>query len=110
MTVVNPEFSESSPDELLSTDSPISGRRIAFVGKLGSMNRREARELVRRHQGLMVERIDSSVDLVVIGADVLPLGDQAELLDDWVIEASAKGQVSVINETQVLAGIGDCGA
>lgn len=106
MTVVNSEFSESSPDELLSADSPISGRRIAFVGKLGSMNRREARELVRRHRGLMVERMDSSVDLVVIGADVLPLGDQAELLDDWVIEASAKGKVSVINETQFWQELG----
>ena len=106
LTVANPEFSESSSDELLNTDSPISGRRIAFVGKLGSMNRREARELVRRHQGLMMERIDPSVDLVVIGADVLPLGDQAELLDDWVIEASAQGRVSVINETQFWQELG----
>ena len=106
LTVANPEFSESSSDELLNTDSPISGRRIAFVGKLGSMNRREARELVRRHQGLMMERIDPSVDLVVIGADVLPLGDQAELLDDWVIEASAQGRISVINETQFWQELG----
>ncbi|MCP4777889.1 MAG: MerR family transcriptional regulator, partial [Planctomycetaceae bacterium] len=106
LTVANPEFSESSADELLNADSPISGRRIAFVGKLGSMNRREARELVRRHQGLMVERIDPSVDLVVIGADVLPLGDQAELLDDWVIEASAQGRISVINETQFWQELG----
>ncbi|MDA7911921.1 MerR family transcriptional regulator [bacterium] len=106
LTVENPEFSESSSDELLNADSPISGRRIAFVGKLGSMNRREARELVRRHQGIMVDRIDPTVDLVVIGADVLPLGDQAELLDDWVIEASAQGQLSVINETQFWQELG----
>jgi tetratricopeptide (TPR) repeat protein len=106
LTLVNPEFSESSSNEWLNTDSPILGRRIAFVGKLGSMNRREARELVRRHQGIMVERIDPTVDLVVIGADVLPLGDQAELLDDWVIEASAQGNLSVINETQFWQKLG----
>lgn len=106
LTLVNPEFSESSSNEWLNTDSPILGRRIAFVGKLGSMNRREARDLVRRHQGIMVERIDPTVDLVVIGADVLPLGDQAELLDDWVIEASAQGNLSVINETQFWQKLG----
>ena len=106
LPVAHPEFSESSSDELLNSDSPISGHRIAFVGKLGSMNRREARELVRRHQGLMVERIDPSVDLIVIGADVLPLGDESELLDDWVIEASAQGRVRVINETQFWQELG----
>ena len=106
LKVLNPDFSESSSDELLGADSPISGRRIAFVGKLGSMNRREARDLVRRHDGIMVDRIEPTVDLIVIGADVLPLGDQAELLDDWVIEANAHGRIRVIYETQFWQELG----
>ena len=69
MTVVNPEFSESSPDELLSTDSPISGRRIAFVGKLGSMNRREARELVRRQTQFVQVRALADAVLVLVELD-----------------------------------------
>jgi tetratricopeptide (TPR) repeat protein len=85
---------------------PIANRRIAFVGKLGGMNRREVRELVKRHQGTMVDRVDETVDLIVIGADVILLGDQTELLDDWVAEASAQGRVSIINETQFWQQLG----
>ena len=85
---------------------PIANRRIAFVGKLGGMNRREVRELVKQHQGTMVDRVDETVDLIVIGADVILLGDQTELLDDWVAEASAEGRVSVINETQFWQQLG----
>ena len=87
-------------------DSPIESRRIAFVGKLGSMNRREARELVRRHGGTMVDRVDNTVDLIVIGADVLPLSEQSELLEDWVIEANGDGRIQVMTETQFWQELG----
>ena len=70
------------------------------------MNRREARELVRRHCGTMVDRVDETVDLIVIGADVLPLGEQSELLEDWVVQANADGRVQVINETQFWQELG----
>ncbi len=70
------------------------------------MNRREVRDLIRRHEGTMVDRVDESVDLIVIGADVIPLGEQTDLLDDWVVEASAQGRISVINETQFWQQLG----
>jgi hypothetical protein len=89
-----------------ASQSPIAGRRVAFVGKLGSMNRREARDLVRRHGATMVEQVDETIDLIVIGADVLPLSEQTELLDDWVIQASADGRIDVINETQLWQDLG----
>lgn len=85
---------------------PIENRRIAFVGKLGGMTRREVRELVKSYDGIMVDRVDESVDLIVIGADVIPLGEQTELLDDWVLDASAEGRVSVITETQFWQQLG----
>ena len=84
----------------------ISQRRIAFVGKLGGMNRREARELVRKHGGTMVDRVDPSVDLIVVGADVDPLDAPEALLDDWVAKASADGRVIVINETEFWQKLG----
>lgn len=84
----------------------ITDRRIAFVGKLGGMNRREARELVRKHGGTMVDRVDSTVDLIVIGADVDPLDVPEALLDDWVTKASADGRVVIINETEFWQKLG----
>ena len=92
--------------ENLNAQPSIANRRLAFVGKLGGMNRREVRELVRRHDGTMVDRVDQTVDLIVIGADVIPWDEQFELLDDWVVEASADGRVSVINETQFWQQLG----
>ena len=104
MNVKSANFDSTQSDS--DWESPISGRRIAFVGKLGGMNRKEARELVRQHNGTMVDRVDDTVDLIVIGADVLPLSEQSELLDDWVVDASADGRVCVINETQFWQDLG----
>lgn len=92
-----------------NTDSgseTIADRRIAFVGKLGGMNRREARDLVRSHGGTMVERVDQTVDLIVIGADVDPLNAPEALLDGWVTQASADGRVLIINETEFWQKLG----
>lgn len=87
-------------------DSAISGMRVAFVGKLGGMNRKEAREFVRNYGGTMAERVDSEVDLVVIGADVDPLEDPERLLDEWVIQACDEGRIVIINETQFWQKLG----
>lgn len=106
LEVANFNSVDPETDDSIGSDSPIADRRIAFVGKLGSMNRREARELVRRHGGIMVDRVDETIDLIVIGADVLPLSEQSELLDDWVIQANADGRIRVINETQFWQDLG----
>ena len=87
-------------------ESPVANRRVAFVGKLGGMNRKEAREIVRKHGGTVVDQADKTVNIVVIGADVLPLGDQADLLDDWVIEANANGELTVVNESKFWQDLG----
>ena len=89
-----------------SAAAAIAQQRVAFVGKLGGMNRREARELVRTHGGTMVERVDRSVDLIVIGADVDPLDAPEALLEDWVTQASADGRIVIINETEFWQKLG----
>ena len=73
---------------------------MAFVGKLGGVNRKEARSVVRRLQGTMVDPIDSSVDLIVVGADVFPSADPEHLLDEAIVQAVAEQKITVISETQ----------
>ena len=90
----------------LEQAQPIAGKRIAFVGKLGGMNRKEARELVKRHGGVMAEKPDRTVQIIVLGADANPLEEPAILLEDWAIENKKMGQLDVIDETQFWQSLG----
>ena len=80
----------------------LSGMRVAFAGKLGGVTRREAQQLVRRHGGVPVDEISLAVDLIVIGADELPLNDD-QLLDDRIRQAAAEGKLEII----LLASVDD---
>lgn len=80
--------------------STISGMRVAFVGKLGGLNRREARKFVRDQGAVMVDAPSAGANLIVIGADELPSQDYEQLLDDSVIEAAGNGLLQIINETE----------
>lgn len=91
--------SETDADGASSLGESISQRRVAFVGKLGGVNRKEARQVVRRLGGTMVDRIDESVDIIVIGADVVSVDTPEQLLDDSVRQAVAEQKISVISET-----------
>ena len=85
---------------------PLKDRRVTFVGKLGGLTRREAQQLVRRHGGVPVEKLNASVELVVIGADELPLGEPEELLDEASRQAAAEGRLEIITETQLWQRLG----
>ncbi len=89
-----------------SESSLIAGKRISFVGKLGGINRKEARSLVNEHGGTMIDKIDPTVDLIVIGADQHPIDDVEELLEDWIIQSAAEGKLTIINETQLWQELG----
>ncbi len=52
--------------------NPFLNRRVAFAGKLGGMNLREAATLVRRLGGIPVDRNDPQLDLIVLGAEQFP--------------------------------------
>ncbi len=82
-----------------SANSKIGGLRVAFVGKLGGLNRREARKFVREQGAIMVDT-PSDANLIVIGADELPSNDYEQLLDDSVIDAAGLGTLQIINETE----------
>ena len=88
------------------TTRRLQGKRVAFVGKLGGVTRREAQQLVRQHGGLPAAKCTADVDLIVIGADELPLGDEGQLLDDTVHCAAGEGKLEIISETLLWQQLG----
>ena len=92
---------DANPDGLL-----LAGRRVAFLGKLGGVTRREAQRLVRQQGGVAVDTPADGADLIVIGADELPLSDTGDLLDDAARQAAAAGRLEIIGETQLWQRLG----
>ena len=91
----------------------LRGQRVALIGKLASMPKREASHLLRQHGAIVVDRTSASVDLVVLGEDSLPLPDGNELddlLDDATREAAERGSLRVLTETQLWEELGWFGA
>jgi tetratricopeptide (TPR) repeat protein len=80
--------------------------RLAFVGKLASMSKREAQQRVREHGGVCVERPEAGVDLIVVGEAELPLTDLTELLGDGARQAAERGDLAVLTETQLWQRLG----
>jgi len=87
----------------------LEGVRIAFVGKLASMSKREAARLEREQGAVVAERPDASVDLVVVGEEGLPLGDAVdpdELFDAETRRAVERGSLRVVPETELWQRLG----
>ena len=95
----------SSADALSRNDVALKNQFIAFLGRLGGFNRREAHALVRQHGGVPVDPTDPRLNLVVIGADELSLSSD-DLLDESLIDKATLGELEVINETQLLERLG----
>jgi tetratricopeptide (TPR) repeat protein len=91
------------------TSEILKGQRIAFVGKLGSMSKREAAQLARRHGAVVVEKPDASVNLAVVGEEELPV-PEADGLEEWFDEPARQavelGTLEVIPETQLWQRLG----
>lgn len=85
---------------------PLQGRRVAFAGKLGGVTRREAQQLVRDQGGMPVNKCSIDVDLIVIGADELPLVEEEDLLSDEIRQAAGEGKLEIISETQLWQRLG----
>jgi len=87
----------------------LQGKRLAFVGKLASMSRRDAAGLVRRHGAVVAQRPDASIHLVVVGEEDLPLSE-VDALEQWFDEptrqAAEAGTLEVVTETQLWQRLG----
>lgn len=98
------QASELASDEKASADW-LKDRRVAFLGKLGGLSHRDACRLVRRHGGIAVDEPELPLDILVLGADELPL-TELSTLDEPLRDAAARGQLEIISETQFWQRLG----
>ncbi len=94
----------SEEEDALDT-SPSYGRRVAFAGRLGGMNRKEATNLLRSFGATVVDLESTSVDWIVIGAEESPLAE-AELLGEPARRAAGAGRLEVLHETELWQRLG----
>ncbi len=84
-------------------------KRVALVGKLAGMSKRDAGKLLRKQGAIVLECIDASADLVVVGEEQFALLG-AEGVDEWldesIREAAERGSLEVITETQLWQRLG----
>ena len=91
---------------------PVSGKRISLVGRFGSMNHRQAANVIESFGAKVIElprgghpSYASTLDWVVIGADQLPLSE-SEILPAPLVDAAGRGEVEVIHETELWDRLG----
>lgn len=92
-----------------SDNHPLQGKRVAFVGKLGGVNLREAHRLVSQAGGFMMNSDDveeANVDVIVLGAEQWPPTNPEELLPRTVLTTVSAGQAEIITETQFWERLG----
>ena len=93
----------------LESSEILQGKRVAFVGKLASMSKREAGRLVRRHGATVAENVDQSVDLVAVGEEGLPIGDLSDVDDlfgESTRRAAEEGSLEILTETELWHRLG----
>lgn len=87
----------------------LTGRTVAFVGRLASMGRREAAALARQHGAAVVDAPAGQTDLVVLGEAELPLSAEADpdrWLDPATREAVEAGRCEVVGESRFWQRLG----
>ena len=87
----------------------LQGKRIAFVGKLASMSKRDAGRLVRGYGATVARNVDQSVDLVTVGEDGLPIGDVSDVDDlfgESTRRAAEEGSLEILTETELWHRLG----
>ena len=92
-----------------NSSDTLQGKRLAFVGKLASMAKREAAQLARQHGATVLEKPDASADLIVVGEYEFPLpasGDQNDWFDEETRRKAEEGAIEVITETQLWQRLG----
>lgn len=94
-----------SANENSIVTSIVTNRRVGFIGKLGGMNRKELRQLIRSHGGSVADVVDSNVDLVVLGEHILAI-DELQIEDAGFAELASSGKLEVMTETDFWQRLG----
>lgn len=84
----------------------LAGKRIATVGKLGGLTKKEMVRLIRQAGGRLLDRPSAATDIIVVGADQSLLEDWRRELDSDVAEAVNVGRVEVVPETELWQRLG----
>lgn len=96
----------SAIDCMSQTSFRISGKRVAFSGKLGGVSLTEAKRVIRNCGGHPVELDAENLDLIVLGADEVPVAQT----DRWFTESIRReirlGSIMVMTETQLWEHLG----
>jgi tetratricopeptide (TPR) repeat protein len=90
-------------------DFSLAGRRVVLLGKLTSMSRRAAEQLITVHGGQVVERPSESADTIVVGddaADAPRLTANPELFDESTRAALRDGRIELVRESELWARLG----
>jgi tetratricopeptide (TPR) repeat protein len=98
--------SESTTNE---QELSLAGRRVAILGKLASMSRREAERLLAAHGGCVVERPRDRADMIVVSDDFLDvqrLASDQELFDEAARNAFARGTIEIVPESELWSRLG----
>jgi tetratricopeptide (TPR) repeat protein len=83
----------------------LTEKRIAVVGKLGGVSRRQLTQLLRQLGAEVLEARDQSAQIVVIGAEESPEA-LAGLLDEATQAKVAAGEVQLLHETELWQRLG----
>lgn len=98
-----------SDSTIQHTEYSLAGRRIAFVGKLASMSRREAEQLVRDRGARVMDRAGADADLIIVSdeaGDLKRLASDRALFDDHTREALSAGLVEFMHESDLWGQLG----
>jgi tetratricopeptide (TPR) repeat protein len=89
-------------------EKSLAGRRVLIAGKLASMPRREAEQLIREHGGELVDRVGETADLIVIPDDADPKRATVDgpLFDENSRQRIASGQIELLRESEFWARLG----
>lgn len=80
-------------------------KRVALVGRFGGMNQREAANVLRSYQAIVVDAVTEPIDWVVIGAEEPPI-PQDQILGERLRTAAAAGEVEILHETELWQRLG----
>lgn len=86
-------------------DSEAYQKRVALVGRFGGMNQREAANVLRSYEAIVVDAVAEPIDWVVIGAEEPPI-PQDEILGERLRAAAAAGDVEILHETELWQRLG----
>lgn len=80
-------------------------KRVALVGRFGGMNQREAANVLRSYEAIVVDAVTEPIDWVVIGAEEPPI-PQDQILGERLRNAAAAGNVEILHETELWQRLG----